>query len=57
LVYGTDAVLPIEIEIPTKRVKGFEEHSSKPMRLFQLNTINEFREKARVREATLKMRV
>jgi len=57
LVFDIDVVLPIEVQIPSKRIGGFEEQELEVGRLFHLDTIEELREKARTREATLKRRV
>jgi len=48
LVYGGNAVLPIAIEMMSRRVEDFSEVASEEGRLYQLDTIDELREKARI---------
>jgi len=57
LVYGGDAVLPIEVEMISMRVEDFSEATSEEGRLYQLDTIEELREKARIRESVQKWRI
>ena len=45
LAYGIEAVVPIEIEIPTFRVESFNEENNKTMRL-ELDIIDENRSEA-----------
>ncbi|GKB11055.1 reverse transcriptase domain-containing protein [Tanacetum coccineum] len=51
LAYGTEAVIPAEIGIPTKRtIQGFDEENEEALRL-NLNLLKEQREIATIREA------
>ncbi|XP_068483182.1 uncharacterized protein [Phaseolus vulgaris] len=52
LVYGGDVVLPIEIEMISRRVDDYLEKGSKKGRLFQLDTIDELRNKEKIWGAT-----
>lgn len=54
LVYGGDIVLPIEIEMISKRVEDFSKEQLEERRLLQLDTINELRDKVRIREVAQK---
>jgi len=54
LVYGGDVVLPIELEVPSSRTDHFSEIESEEGRLFQLDTIDELRSKAKLGEAAWK---
>ncbi|GAA0175566.1 hypothetical protein LIER_28714 [Lithospermum erythrorhizon] len=46
LVYGTEAVLPTEVELPTWRQRGFEEEQNSRALKEQLKFIDELRDKA-----------
>jgi len=57
LVYGTDAVLPIEILQPTWRVQYFTTASSEEGFRANLDTLEEARERARVNSEAIKRKV
>ena len=54
LVYRSDVVLSIGLEIPSRKVGDFEEQKG---RLFYLDTIDELRDKEKVKEVALKRRI
>jgi len=57
LVYGTDAVLPVEIEQPTLRVRAFSISSTEEGVRANLDTLEELREAARISNEAMKRRV
>jgi len=57
LVYGSDVVLPIELEISSKQVEDFSQEASKKGRGFQLDTIKELKGRAKIQQAAQKRRV
>jgi len=57
LVYGGDAILSIEVEMMSRSVENFSEATSDEGRLYRLDTIDELREKARIRESVQKWRI
>ncbi|GKC99716.1 reverse transcriptase domain-containing protein [Tanacetum coccineum] len=51
LVYGSKAVIPIEISMETKRVQDFDPKENKKRRLEDLDILDERREMASIKEA------
>ncbi|GJV30803.1 reverse transcriptase domain-containing protein [Tanacetum coccineum] len=54
LVYGSKAVIPIEISMETKRVQDFDPKENKKRRLEDLDILDERREMASIKEAHYK---
>ncbi|GJT43201.1 reverse transcriptase domain-containing protein [Tanacetum coccineum] len=54
LVYGSEAVVPIEISVETKRIQGFDVKENKKRRRGDLDILEERREIASIKEAYYK---
>ncbi|XP_071714115.1 uncharacterized protein [Rutidosis leptorrhynchoides] len=57
LVYGTEAIIPVEILVPTKRVQSFDESSNHEGLRANLDMLEECREIAAIREAMNKQKI
>ena len=51
LVYGTEAVIPAEIGLPSPRMLALEKHDNEELRRNDLDLLEERRENAAIREA------
>ncbi|XP_038688712.1 uncharacterized protein LOC119987881 [Tripterygium wilfordii] len=51
LVYGSEVVIPIELELPSARCQWISQSTNDKLLQNNLDTINELREEARVRTA------
>nr|GEV99682.1 reverse transcriptase domain-containing protein [Tanacetum cinerariifolium] len=56
-VYGSEAVIPIEISVETKQVQDFDPKENKKRRREDLNILEERREIASIKEAHYKQRL
>lgn len=54
LVNGTNAVIPVELSVPSRRVEDFREPESQVGRLLHLDMVDELRETIRIREVAAK---
>ncbi|XP_071695436.1 uncharacterized protein [Rutidosis leptorrhynchoides] len=57
LVYGTQAVIPTELMVPTKRIRDFDESSNDEGLRANLDMLEECREIAAIREAINKKKI
>ncbi|XP_071708336.1 uncharacterized protein [Rutidosis leptorrhynchoides] len=57
LVYGSEAVIPAEINVLTMRIASFDESSNSEELRENLNLVEERREMAAIKEATNKQRI
>ncbi|XP_071709087.1 uncharacterized protein [Rutidosis leptorrhynchoides] len=57
LVYGFEAVIPTEINVPTMRIASFDESSNSKELRENLNLVEEHREMAAIKEAINKQRI
>ncbi|GKC86331.1 reverse transcriptase domain-containing protein, partial [Tanacetum coccineum] len=57
LVYGSEAVIPIEISMETKRVQDFDPKENEKRRREDLDILEERREIASIKEAHYKQRL
>jgi len=57
LVYGSDAVIPVEIHKSSPRFQSFVAEESNEERKVNLNLLDEVREEARIKAEALKRRV
>ncbi|XP_071718068.1 uncharacterized protein [Rutidosis leptorrhynchoides] len=57
LVYGSEAGIPAEINVPTKRIASFDESSNSEELRENLNLVEERREMAAIKEAINKQRI
>ncbi|GJZ72098.1 reverse transcriptase domain-containing protein [Tanacetum coccineum] len=57
LVYGSEAVIPIEISMETKRVQDFDPKENKKRRREDLGILEEMREMASIKEAHYKQKL
>ncbi|XP_071704450.1 uncharacterized protein [Rutidosis leptorrhynchoides] len=57
LVYGTEAIIPVEILVPTQRVQSFDESSNGEGLRANLDILEECREIAAIREAMNKQKI
>ncbi|XP_071708705.1 uncharacterized protein [Rutidosis leptorrhynchoides] len=57
LVYGSEAVIPAEINVPTMRIASFDESSNSEELRENLNLVEERREMAAIKEAINKQRI
>ncbi|XP_071727538.1 uncharacterized protein [Rutidosis leptorrhynchoides] len=57
LVYGSEAVIPAEINVPTMRIASFDESSNSEELRENLNLVEECREMATIKEAINKQRI
>ena len=57
LVYGTKALLPVEIGVPTLHTHYYEENENQESRLLDLKIIEEIREEAALKMAAYQNRV
>ncbi|XP_071705132.1 uncharacterized protein [Rutidosis leptorrhynchoides] len=57
LVYGSEAVIPAEINVPTMRITSFDESSNSEELRENLNLVEERREMAVIKEAINKQRI
>ncbi|XP_071689047.1 uncharacterized protein [Rutidosis leptorrhynchoides] len=57
LVYGSEAELPAEINVPTMRIASFDESSNSEELRENLNLVEECREMAAIKEAINKQRI
>ncbi|XP_071700215.1 uncharacterized protein [Rutidosis leptorrhynchoides] len=57
LVYGSEAVIPAEINVPTMRIASFDESSNSEELHENLNLVEERKEMAAIKEAINKQRI
>ncbi|GJS76704.1 reverse transcriptase domain-containing protein [Tanacetum coccineum] len=57
LVYGSEAVIPIEISVETKRIQDFDPKENKKRRRVDLDILEERREMASIKEAHNKQKL
>jgi len=57
LCYGSEALIPVEIGVPTLRVEHFDPESNEQGLRNNLDTVEELREEARVRQAVYNQRI
>ena len=57
LVYGADAMIPIELLEPSPRISTMIEESNQLARRAELDLVEEDREKARIKEETIKQQM
>ena len=57
MVYGEDAMIPVEINTPTWRRENFDKESNKNDLISSADMVEEIREMAQVREFVVKSRV
>ncbi|XP_071727988.1 uncharacterized protein [Rutidosis leptorrhynchoides] len=57
LIYGTEAVIPIKLVVPTKRIRSFDESSNEEGLRTNLDMLEECREIAAIREAINKQKI
>ncbi|XP_071740662.1 uncharacterized protein [Rutidosis leptorrhynchoides] len=57
LVYGTEAVIPAELVVPTKRIRSFDESSNDESLCANLDMLEEHRVIATIREAITKQKI
>ena len=57
LCYGLEALIPVEIGVPTLRVEHFDPESSEQGLRNNLDTVEELREEARVHQAAYNQRI
>lgn len=57
LAFGTEAVIPAEIEIPTHRTLSFQEQGNNEMLCVNLDLLEEKRETAQIRVAAYQQRI
>ena len=56
MVYGTDAMIPVEIDTPTWRRDTFSEEANEVGMAVSMDVIDEVREQAHIREFAAKQR-
>ena len=57
LVYGTEALLPVEIGVPALHTQSYEENENQESRLLNLELIEELREETALKMAAYQNRV
>jgi hypothetical protein len=56
LTYGYDAVIPIKLNLPSSRMQSFDHDRNDEEMRFELDTLEEAREIAKIRQASAKAR-
>ena len=57
LIFGAEAVIPIQLSLPTLRVEQYDEAENPARMMLNLDLLEETRDKARVRMAAYRQRV